>query len=487
MQSGEPAYLEYRLRLTDGRYRWFRARAAARRDAAGRIVRWYGTVEDIHDAKQDQARIAYMAHHDQMTGLANRALFQERLGQELARIGRGSRLAVLNLDLDNFKAVNDALGHAAGDMLLRQVADRLSACVRETDTVARLGGDEFAILQVVLQQPDGAATLAQRIMDALGKTYDLDGHVLAIGTSIGIALSPEDGAQSDALLGNADLALYRAKADGRGTYRFFESRMGERLQARQALKLDLRGAVAREEFDLAYQPLVDLRSGEVSGFEALVRWRHPGRGTVSPAEFIPLAEETGVIGPLGEWVLRRACREAARWPGRVGVAVNLSAVQFRDRALPRIVEAALAASGLAPRRLELEITESVPLLDDDANLAVLHGLRALGVRIAMDDFGTGYSSLAYLHRFPFDKLKIDRSLVSLLSETEESQAIVRAIIGLSRALRIATTAEGVETRQQLDLLRAEGCDQAQGFLLSHPVPASEVLALIEALQVAAAA
>jgi diguanylate cyclase (GGDEF)-like protein len=400
--------------------------------------------------------------------------------RELARVQRGENLAVLCLDLDHFKSVNDTLGHPVGDSLLKAVAERLRQKVRDTDIVARLGGDEFAIVQIAAEQPRGAIVLADRLIEALSKPFDLTGHQLVIGTSIGIALAPSDGLDTDQLIKNADMALYRAKADGRGVFRFFEPEMDAKMQARRTLEIDLRKALVEGEFELFYQPLVNLQSNEISGFEALLRWNHPTRGLVPPSEFIPIAEEMGLIVPLGEQVLRQACTEAAGWPGDIRVAVNLSPVQFKSKTLALAVTTALASSGLPPQRLELEITESVLLQDNEATLTTLHQLRALGVRISMDDFGTGYSSLSYLRSFPFDKIKIDQSFVQDMSGGEDdSVAIIRAVAGLGRNLGMATTAEGVETQEQLGYLRQEGCSEVHGYLFSRPMPARDVPSLLE--------
>jgi predicted signal transduction protein with EAL and GGDEF domain len=363
---------------------------------------------------------------------------------------------------------------------LRVVAQRLADNLPDSALVARLGGDEFAIIQMSIVRPNEASDLAAGLIAAISTNYDIQGHEVVIGGSIGIALAPGDGMAADVLLRNADMALYRAKAEGRGTAHFFEPEMDRRIQARRLLELDLRKAFANGEFDLYYQPLVNLTADRISGFEALLRWRHPERGMILPGEFIPLAEEIGLIGPLGEWVLRRACIEAARWPSDLKVAVNLSPAQFRSRSVVQAVLGALAYSGLAPHRLELEITESVLLGETEANLATLHQLRQIGARISMDDFGTGYSSLSYLRSFPFDKIKIDRSFVRDLAERPDCVAIIRAVAGLGASLGISTTAEGVETREQLDRLRAEGCTEAQGYLFSPPCPGAEVLSLLGA-------
>jgi diguanylate cyclase (GGDEF)-like protein len=438
---------------------------------------WMVTLEDITDRRQVEARIVHMAHHDALTGLPNRVLFHDRLTEAMARSRRGEPFAVLCLDLDHFKAVNDTLGHPVGDALLREVTRRLDSQIRETDTIARLGGDEFAIVQSSVDQPQDATMLATRLIETLGAPYDLDGHQVIVGTSIGIAVVPGDGDDPDQLLKNADLALYRAKADGRGCYRFFEPDMDERMQARRTLELDLRRALVEEEFEVFYQPLVNLKTRALTGFEALLRWIHPQRGLVSPADFVPLAEEIGLIVPLGEWVLRRACADAAGWPGAPKVAVNLSPVQFGSRTLVEDVAAALAASGLDPARLELEITETVMLADTDAVLVILHRLRDLGIGIAMDDFGTGYSSLSYLRRFPFSKVKIDQSFVQGLGQGGDCDTIIAAVADLCKQLGMITTAEGVETEDQLARLAAGNCTEVQGYLFSKPRPANEVAAL----------
>jgi diguanylate cyclase (GGDEF)-like protein len=436
-------------------------------------------LEHLAERKRLEAQLIHMAHHDALTGLPNRVLFREHMEHELTRARRGESLAVLCLDLDHFKHVNDTLGHPIGDCLLQAVADRLRECARETDVVSRLGGDEFAIVAVASEQPRGAIALAERAIAALSKPFELEGHHVVIGASVGIAVAPVDGLEADQLMKAADMALYRAKTDGRGVYRFFEPDMDAKMQTRRALELDLRKALVTNEFELYYQPLVNLASNEVCGFEALLRWNHPERGLISPAHFIPLAEEMGIIVPLGEWVLRQACAEAVGWPEEIKVAVNISPAQFKSRSLALAVTSALAASGLAPQRLELEITESVLLQDSETTLATLHNLRDLGVQISMDDFGTGYSSLSYLRSFPFDKIKIDQSFVRDMSDENDSIAIVRAVTGLGKNLGMATTAEGVETDEQLGHLRQEGCTEVQGYLFSRPLPATDILHLLD--------
>ncbi|QOZ78327.1 bifunctional diguanylate cyclase/phosphodiesterase [Bradyrhizobium sp. CCBAU 53351] len=440
---------------------------------------WVATFEDITEWLEAQAKISHMARHDALTSLPNRVLFHEQLEQGLRRTRSGEQLAVLCLDLDHFKDINDSLGHPIGDALLKEVGRRLTAVVDESDTVARLGGDEFAVVQIGRSEETAARSLARRLVEVISAPYEIDDHQIVIGVSIGISLSPQDGSDPDELLKNADLALYRAKADGRGTYRFFETGMDARAQARRLLEMDLRAALQRGEFEPYYQPIRDVISGRVVAFEALLRWNHPHRGLIAPIDFIPLAEETGLIVQLGEFVLRSACIDAASWPDDVDVAVNLSPVQFKNPNLIASVTEALTASGLDARRLELEITESVLLQNSEATLTTLHELRGMGVRISLDDFGTGYSSLSYLRSFPFDKIKIDRSFVSELATREDSMAIIRAVTGLGRSLGIVTTAEGVENDAQLELLRREGCNQAQGYLFSKPRPASDVTIMLD--------
>jgi diguanylate cyclase (GGDEF)-like protein len=438
---------------------------------------WVATHEDITERRQAEKKIAHMARHDALTDLPNRVLLRDRLAQALDELPEGERLAVLYLDLDHFKSVNDTLGHQIGDELLKVVADRLRASVREVDTVARVGGDEFAIIQMGVEQPNDTAMLARRICEAIKKPFDLHGHAAIADTSIGIALAPGDGNDPVELLKNADMALYRAKADGRGTYRFFEPEMDARMKSRRSLELSLRKALTNGEFELHYQPLVSLEDRRITCCEALLRWGHPERGLVAPAEFIPIAEEIGLIVPLGEWVLRRACADAMLWPGETKVAVNLSPIQVMNQNLVTVVTSALAEAGLPASRLEIEITESVLMQNSETTLATLHRLRELGVSISMDDFGTGYSSLSYLRSFPFDKIKIDRCFISGLAAGDDSVAIVMAIAGLAKNLGMVTTAEGVETRQQLQQVKALGCSEMQGFLFSPPRRMEELLPL----------
>ena len=437
---------------------------------------WVATYEDVSEQRRVEARVAHMAHHDALTDLPNRVLFHDRIREALNRLQRqpDASVAVLCLDLDHFKDVNDTLGHSAGDALLQAVADRLRGCIRQTDVVARLGGDEFALLQSGGDQPHDAAALAERVVAALEAPFGLDGHRIRIGASVGIALAPGDGADADRLLRCADMALYRAKADGRGGHRFFEPDMDAQLHARRAVQVDLHDALGRDQFEVHYQPIVNLAAGEAQGFEALLRWHHPTRGMVSPGEFIPLAEEAGLIIPIGKWVMRRACADAAAWPGNHRVAVNLSPVQFSSPDLAEAVAEALAHSCLAPSRLELEITETVLLRDNEAVLATLHRLRALGVRIALDDFGIGYSSLSYLRSFPFDKIKIDQSFVRDMEHRADCAAIVESVAHLATSLGMGATAEGVETEEHLRRVRAAGCTEAQGYHLGRPRPNREL-------------
>jgi diguanylate cyclase (GGDEF)-like protein len=442
---------------------------------------WVSIHEDITDRKRAEEKIAYMAHHDPLTGLVNRARFADQLEERLASFASGAQVTVLFLDLDHFKYVNDTAGHLVGDDLLKAVADRLRDCVEETDVVARLGGDEFAIIHVEIEGAEDASRLAERICAAIKAPYNLVGLQATVDVSIGIVRAPGGSIRTAELMKQADVALYRAKSDGRGVYRFFEPAMFARVTARRALETDLRGGIARGEFELYYQPVVNIENNRIVGVEGLLRWHHPDRGMIPPAEFIPVAEETGLIVPIGEWVIRQACFDAANWPDEIKIAVNLSPAQFRDRNLAQVVINALAASAVAPSRLELEITEEILLGHSRETLAILEELRKLGIQIVMDDFGIGYSSLNYLRLFPFDKIKIDRSFVTDLSEGNDlSLAIVQAVTRLARVLEVPTTAEGIETEVQLELVRAAGCTEFQGYLFSKPKPAAEITQLLQA-------
>jgi diguanylate cyclase (GGDEF)-like protein/PAS domain S-box-containing protein len=479
-QSGQLTITEdQRVHTPHNGLRVLRTKKIALHDEGGRPQYLLGISEDITDRKRTEARITHMAHHDSMTGLANRVLLRERLEQALGHmLADESKLAVLYVDLDSFKDVNDALGHPVGDALLRIAGERLRACVRDNDTVARLGGDEFAIIQDAIAGPEEASALARRIVEKIGAPFHVEGNEVVVSASVGIAVAPRDGVDPDSLLKFADMALYAAKTNGRRTYRFFEPDMNARLHARRTLETELRAAFARNEFELYYQPSIEIASGRLVAFEALLRWNHPQRGVVGPGEFIEAAESIGLMVPLGEWVLRQACAEAAKWPDHISVAVNLAPSQFNNGNLVHTVMMALASSGLPARRLELEITETVLLQENEKNPATLRQLRDLGVKIALDDFGTGYSSLSYVRVFPFDRIKIDCSFVKELPHDAECVSIIRAVVDLARGLNMATTAEGVETHEQLEHLRADGCTVAQGYLFSRPVPAREIRRLL---------
>jgi diguanylate cyclase (GGDEF)-like protein/PAS domain S-box-containing protein len=450
-------------------------RKVAYRGRDGQLV----AVVDITERKRAEAEVAYLAHHDALTGLRNRAFFRDQLAARIATRGRQTdRLAVCCLDLDLFKEVNDSFGHPTGDRLLQMVAQRLQGFLTNCDLAARLGGDEFAVILGHAISPSEVGDRMTELVDLLSRAYTIDGIDISIGASLGIALFPDNGRSAEDLLKNADLALYQAKSEGGRRHHFFQIDMHRKAQDRRALESDLKNALAADQFEVHYQPVVDIAENRVGGFEALLRWRHPSRGMISPVDFIPVAEATGLIVSIGEWALRTACAEAATWRSDITVAVNLSAIQFRAPGLVNTVIGALAHSGLAPHRLELEITETVLLAETETTLATLHKLRDFGVRIVLDDFGTGYSSLSYLRGFPFDKIKIDRSFVKDLAERVDCAAIVTAIAGLAHDLGIATTAEGVETQRQLDFLRKHGCTQAQGFLFSPAVPRGGIAALI---------
>jgi diguanylate cyclase (GGDEF)-like protein len=434
---------------------------------------------DVTEKRNSEKKIAFLAHHDALTGLANRVQLREHIEKTLKLGERSGKAAILCLDLDNFKTVNDTLGHSVGDALLCAVASRLQALLHDDDLVSRTGGDEFAIVQAGHKPAmQASATLASRIVETVSAPFEIGDHTVVIGASVGIAIAPDDGSDPDHLLKNADMALYRAKGEGRARFHFFEMEMDVKAQSRRLLELDLRRAVGAGEFELFYQPIVNLAENRITGFEALLRWNHPTRGTVPPNEFIPLAEETGLIGSIGEWVIRKACIEAKTWPTDLCVSVNVSPVQFRSKSLAAIVTSAVASSGLLPNRLELEITETVLMHNNEETLATLNQLQSLGVRISMDDFGTGYSSLSFLRSFPFDKIKIDQSFVRALIDNPDCIGIIRAIADLGQSMGITTTAEGVETQEQLDQMRSEGCTEVQGYFYSRPVPAGEIVALL---------
>ena len=455
--------------------RWWSLTAKPLHDDRGRFSGWRGVGSDVTQARRAHQEMARLANYDALTGLANRHQFSTHLERLKDADQRAKRpCALIFLDLDNFKTINDSLGHHTGDRLLQTVAQRLLSCVQGGDLLARIGGDEFALISWEATRPEQAAALAQRLLDSFAPPCLVDQARIPVSTSIGIAMAPQDGHDPHALLKSADLALYAAKAAGRNTFRFFDRQMDERARERLTLQHDLREALGRRELRLHFQPQVDLADGRVTGFEALLRWQHPTRGLVSPAEFVPLAEETGLIVAIGEWVLAEACRQAQSWEGDLRVAVNLSAVQFREPGIVQTVQRALADSGLTARRLELEITESALIQDSSAVQSTLRALRQQGVRVAVDDFGTGYSSLAYLRHFPLDKLKIDGMFVRTLEGDAESVAIVRAIVHLAQALGLETTAEGVETAAQLQAVRDLSCTDVQGFLTARPMPAEQV-------------
>jgi diguanylate cyclase (GGDEF)-like protein/PAS domain S-box-containing protein len=458
-----------------GRTRWWSLSAKPLHDAQGRLRGWRGVASDITQAQRANRQLSWLAHYDPLTRLANRHQLRQEL-QTLLRPGAQALrpFAVLCLDLDHFKTINDTLGHAVGDGLLQAVSERLRKATRRSDTVARLGGDEFAVVLREVASAEEAQTLTQRLLDALQAPCEIQGARVAVRTSIGIALAPAHGDSIDALLNNADLALYAAKSAGRGEFRLFEPHMAALTRRRMLVEQELRHALQRGELRLVFQPQVDLTRWQVTGFEALLRWQHPELGEVSPVEFVPVAEEAGLISSIGQWVLETACVEAAGWPAGLTVSVNVSAVQAMSQDLVQLAQAALQASGLPAPQLELEITESIFLNEAKATMQVLHGLRAAGLRVALDDFGTGYSSLAYLRRFPFDTLKVDRSFVREMMQRRDARAIVRMIASLGQTLNMRTVAEGVEDALQAAVLRDYGCHAVQGFLVARPLPAAEV-------------
>jgi diguanylate cyclase (GGDEF)-like protein len=464
--------------IIDGEERYWSLTGKPILDKFGRFAGYHGVGSDITSQKRQQEQISFLARHDSLTKLPNRVLFSEALHQSCETCER-TGIALLCLDLDHFKIVNDTLGHATGDGVLIAVGERLRGCIREFDIAARLGGDEFAII-LVSEDVAEIGVIASRIIERLTRPYHFDGQLIQIGTSIGISMAPKDSNTPNGLMQNADLALYRAKNEGKGIWRFYDPEMDERLQGRRALQSDLRQAVARNEFCLEYQPIVDFSQRRIVGAEALLRWRHPERGLLPPSEFITLAEESGLIGHIGEWVLNQACQEAAGWPEHVGIAVNLSPLQFGDPGLVDSIDRALVAAGLSPGRLELEITETTMLETSSQTVDALWQLHRRGVHIALDDFGTGYSSLSYLRRFPFDKIKIDRSFIHDLGYEKDDSSIILAIIGLAARMNMTVTAEGVETTEQAGLLVSYGCNQAQGYLFHRPMPGNKFFEIITA-------
>jgi diguanylate cyclase (GGDEF)-like protein/PAS domain S-box-containing protein len=487
LQSDQPIFEEHQVLTPRNGRRTIVSKRLVVSEDDGKSRYVVGVIEDVTERKRAEALIAHQANYDALTDLPNRVHFAEQLDQALTRVRRGERLAILYIDIDHFKGVNDSFGHAIGDALLKKFADRLRGCVREIDSVARLSGDEFVIIQRSIDGPSDAAALAMRIREAIKAPYDLNNHPTVVDSSIGIAIAPNDSTEPDELLKAADMALYEAKTRGRGTYCFYESEMDEGIKARSKLELDLRKALASGEFELFYQPIVNLQDNRITSCEALLRWHHPERGLISPAEFIPIAEEIGIITQLGEWVLRTACAEAATWPDDINVAVNFSPNQLTSNNAVQVVVSALAASAMPAHRLQLEITELVFMKKTFATLATLRQLHELGVRIAMDDFGTGYSSLSYLLNFPFNIIKIDRCFIKDLADEDNSRSIVRAIVSLTASLGMTTTAEGVETEQQLEQIRVLGCTEMQGYLFSPPRPAAEIFRMFDAEEAECAA
>jgi len=469
--SGPVRGLQGTVRDASGRRRTLRLTCRAVLATEGRVERFRGTASDVTDEIEARARAEFLSLHDSLTGLPNRLLFTERLEEAMATARREGRpAACLYLGLDRFKEVNDTLGHEAGDALLREVTARLRGLARETDTVARLGGDEFAILLAGCGDAPQADAFCRRALEAVALPFDLEGHAVHTRASLGVAFLPNDADDAERAMRCADLALFRAKTEGRGTYRFYAPEMNADLHRRRQTEQDLRRALQDGHLELHFQPKYRTEAGELAGFEALLRWRHPECGLVPPGEFIGVAEQSGLIVPIGEWILEAACAHAVRWPG-LDIAVNLSPAQFKSPRLVAAVRRALELAGMAPGRLELEVTESLLVQDLDDARAMLLELKELGVKLALDDFGTGYSSLAYLHSLPFDRIKIDRSFVARLGVSQEAEAIVRAVVTLGQGLGMATTAEGVESPTQLEFLRAAGCGEVQGYLLGRPMPA----------------
>ena len=479
LQSLQPQLVEEEpVHTPHNGIRCLRTKVIAVRDSLGHPHLLLGISEDITEQKLAGERIKYMAHHDGLTSLANRALFRQQLDAAMTEFRRtGRRVTLYFFDLDGFKKINDTLGHPTGDALLRMLADRVRQCAGDGDTVARLGGDEFAILHPASPMAKNETALARELVQRISKPYDVGGNRLTVTASIGVSTSGEACADSDRMLRNADVALYRAKEGGRNAFRFYDPSMDHHLEEKRARELAVRNALARGEFEVHYQPFVSVTNERICGMEALLRWRHPEKGLLPPCEFIPIAEETALIGALGEWVLRKACEDAAGWPVYIGLAVNISPSQC-NAALTQTVMSALAMSRLSPGQLELEITESALLQDSSTTVSVLHQLRGLGVKIAMDDFGTGYSSLSYLRSFPFDKIKIDKSFVKDVLTDSDSLAIVRAVAGLGASFGVPTTAEGVETVEQFEQVRAAGCTHVQGYYFGRPMPIDEVMRVL---------
>jgi diguanylate cyclase (GGDEF)-like protein/PAS domain S-box-containing protein len=473
LQSGQETFFDvHPVGTPGGQTRIARSHRLPMVDENNQVRYLLGVVEDITERKRAEARIEHLAHHDPLTNLPNRAALNECLASMIERsAAAGESFAVLSIDLDRFKEINDVFGHSVGDAMLLEIGRRLQE-VAGGAFVGRIGGDEFIIIAADGDQPAGAEKLSEELLASTDEEMAIAGNSLRMGLSIGVAIYPSDGQDEATLIANADAALYRAKAEGRGTMRFFEREMDKRLRDRRALQNDLRSAIARDEIELHFQPQARI-DGEITGFEALVRWHHPVRGTIAPSTFIPLAEESGLIIPMGEWILREACREAASWPRKLQIAINLSPVQFRHGDLAGLVHSILLETGLSPRRIELEITEGVLIGDFSRAVSILRRLKALGVRIAMDDFGTGYSSLSYLQAFPFDKIKIDQAFIANLDQNPQSAAIIRAVIGLGHGLALPIVAEGVETQAQLDFLARELCDEVQGFLFGRPGPIAD--------------